>query len=141
MDIDREIRLVRRNQAIPAQGPISPEVWGYDPALKTEMSDFDRPRAKALLDMHGYTDRNGDGWREQPGGQPLLLEYATSPDQQSRQLTELWKKNMDAIGVRMDFMYSIYLVFVVAVIARGLRQLIRGPAPKTDGLPTTSSAL
>jgi ABC-type transport system substrate-binding protein len=103
VDIDREIRLVRRGQAIPAQGPISPEVWGYDPALKTEMSDFSRARAKALLDMHGYTDRNGDGWREQPDGQPLLLEYATSPDQQSRQLTELWKKNMDAIGVRMEF--------------------------------------
>jgi len=103
VDVDREIRLVRRGQAIPAQGPISPEVWGYDPALKTEMSDFSRARAKALLDMHGYTDRNGDGWREQPDGQPLLLEYATSPDQQSRQLTELWKKNMDAIGVRMEF--------------------------------------
>ncbi|MDZ7591114.1 MAG: ABC transporter substrate-binding protein [Rubrivivax sp.] len=103
VDIDREIRLARRSQAIPAQGPISPEVWGYDPALKTEMSDFDRARAKALLDMHGYTDRNGDGWREQPDGQPLRLEYATSPDQQSRQLTELWKKNMDAIGVRMEF--------------------------------------
>ena len=103
VDVDREIRLVRRGQAIPAQGPISPEVWGYDPALKTEMSDFSRPRAKALLDMHGYTDRDGDGWREQPDGQPLLLEYATSPDQQSRQLTELWKKNMDAIGIRMEF--------------------------------------
>jgi ABC-type transport system substrate-binding protein len=103
VDVEREIRLVRRGQAIPAQGPISPEVWGYDPALKTEMSDFSRPRAKALLDMHGYTDRDGDGWREQPDGQPLLLEYATSPDQQSRQLTELWKKNMDAIGIRMEF--------------------------------------
>jgi ABC-type transport system substrate-binding protein len=103
VDVEREIRLVRRGQAIPAQGPISPEVWGYDPALKTEMSDFSRARAKALLDMHGYRDRDGDGWREQPDGQPLLLEYATSPDQQSRQLTELWKKNMDAIGIRMEF--------------------------------------
>ena len=71
--------------------------------FKTEMSDFDRARAKALLDMHGYVDRNGDGWREQPDGQPLLLEYATSPDQQSRQLSELWKKNMDAIGIRIEF--------------------------------------
>ena len=60
------------------------------------MSDYDLPRAKALLDLHGYVDRDGDGWREQPDGQPLLLEYATQPDQQSRQLIELWKKNMDA---------------------------------------------
>ncbi len=103
VDVDREIRLVRRGQAIPAQGPIAPEVWGYDPAFKSEMSDFNRARAMALLDMHGYVDRNGDGWREQPDGQPLLLEYATSPDQQSRQLNELWQKNMDAIGIRIVF--------------------------------------
>ena len=32
-----------------------------------------------------------------------MLEYATQPDQQSRQLTELWKKNMDAIGIRIVF--------------------------------------
>lgn len=45
------------------------------------------------------------------------------------------------LGVRMDFMYSIYLVFVVAVIARGLRQLIRGPAPKTGDAAMPASAL
>ena len=58
---------------------------------------------KALLDMHGYVDRDGDGWRDQPDGPPLLLEYSTSPDQNSRQLTEQWKRNMDAINVRIDF--------------------------------------
>ncbi len=103
VDIDREIRLARRNQAIPAQGVVGPETYGYDATFKSEMSDFSRARAKALLDMHGYVDKDGDGWREQPGGEPLVLEYATSPDQQSRQLNELWKKNMDAIGIRMTF--------------------------------------
>jgi TRAP-type C4-dicarboxylate transport system permease small subunit len=32
------------------------------------------------------------------------------------------------LGIRMDVMYSIYLVFAVAVIARSVRQLVRGPA-------------
>ena len=103
VDIDREIRLVRRGQAIPAQSVVGPETWGYEPSFKSEMSDFSRGRAKALLDMHGYLDKDGDGWREQPNGQPLVLEYSTSPDQQSRQLNELWKKNMDAIGIKMVF--------------------------------------
>ena len=103
VDVDREIRLARRGQAIPAQGVIGPETYGYNPKLKTEMGDFSRARAMALLDMHGYVDKDGDGWREQPGGEPLVLEYATSPDQQSRQLNELWKKNMDAIGIKMVF--------------------------------------
>jgi ABC-type transport system substrate-binding protein len=103
VDVDREIRLVRRSQAIPAQGVVGPETFGYDPSFKSEMSDFSRARAKALLDMHGYVDKDGDGWRDQPSGEPLVLDYATSPDQQSRQLNELWKKNMDAIGIKMTF--------------------------------------
>lgn len=103
VDLEREIRIVRRGQAIPAQSPIGPEVWGYDPAFKSEMSQFDRARAIALLDMHGYADRDGDGLREQPDGAPLTLEYATQPDQQSRQLIELWQKNMTAVGLRIRF--------------------------------------
>lgn len=103
VDVEREIRLVRRGQAIPAQSPIAPETWGYDPHFKSEMSEYNVPRAKALLDLHGYVDRNGDGWRDQPDGSPLVLEYATQPDQQSRQLIEQWKRNMDAIGVRIVF--------------------------------------
>ena len=103
VDVEREIRIVRRSQAIPGQGVIGPGTWGYNPQLKTEMGDFNRSRAIALLDMHGWVDRDGDGWREQPNGQPLVLEYATSPDQTSRQLNEQWKKNMDAIGIKMVF--------------------------------------
>lgn len=45
------------------------------------------------------------------------------------------------LGIRMDITYSIYVVFVVAVIARCLRQLIRGPAPKSSDAPASGSAL
>lgn len=103
MDIDKEIRLVRRGQAIPAQGPIAPSTWGYDPTFKSEMSDYDPARAKALLDIYGYVDRDGDGWRDLPDGSPLRLVQATQTDNLSRELAEQWKKNMDAIGVRMGF--------------------------------------
>jgi ABC-type transport system substrate-binding protein len=95
--------VARRNQAVPAQSAIAPLTFGYDPAFKTEMSDHDVPRAKALLDLYGYTDRDGDGWRDRPDGSPLVLEYATQPDQQSRQLVELWQKCMKAINVRIVF--------------------------------------
>ncbi len=103
IDVDKEIRLVRHNQAIPGQSHIAPGVWGYDPAFKSEMSDFDPARAKALLDLYGYVDSNGDGWRELPDGAPLVLRYATQPDRASRSLVELWQKNMDAINVRIEF--------------------------------------
>jgi ABC-type transport system substrate-binding protein len=103
VDLDKEIRLVRKGQAIPGQSPIGPQTYGYDPAFKSEMSEYNPPKAHALLDLHGYVDKNGDGWRDQPDGKPLVLEYATQPDQTSRQLIELWKKNMDALRIRIEF--------------------------------------
>jgi ABC-type transport system substrate-binding protein len=103
VDLDREIRLVRRGQAIPAQSQVAPQVYGYDPQFRSAMSEHHLGRAKALLDMHGYVDSNRDGWREQPDGSPLVLEYSTQPDQQSRQLVEQWQKNMTALGVRIEF--------------------------------------
>ena len=101
-DVEREISTVRRGQAIPAQSVIAPGTWGYDPKLKLENSDYDPARARALLDMFGYVDRDGDGWREQPDGRPLVLRYASQPDEISRQFDELWKKNMDAVGIRLE---------------------------------------
>jgi ABC-type transport system substrate-binding protein len=106
IDIEREIRLVRRGQAIPAQSPIVPHTSGYDPAFKSAMSEYDPAKAQALLDLYGYADRDGDGWREMPDGSPLALEIATQPDQNSRQHDELWKRNMGAIGIRTRFATS-----------------------------------
>ncbi len=101
IDVDREIRLVRRGQAIPAQSIVPPMTFGYDPDLRTEMGEHSLPRAKALLDLFGYVDRDGDGWREQPDGTPLTIELSTQSDQRSRQADEVWKKSLDALGVRV----------------------------------------
>jgi ABC-type transport system substrate-binding protein len=99
-DIDEEVNLVRNGTAIPAQTLVPPGVLGYDPAFNMGRS-YDPARAKALLDMFGYFDRDGDGWRDKPDGTPLVMEYNTEPDQLSRLFLQLWKKNLDAIGVRM----------------------------------------
>lgn len=100
---EEEIRLPRRNQAIPAQGPMQPSTFGYDPKFKTEMSEFNPARAAALLDMFEYKDRDGDGWRDMPNGKPLILEYATQPDAASRERNEIWKRSMDAAGIKIEF--------------------------------------
>jgi ABC-type transport system substrate-binding protein len=67
------------------------------------MSDYDPQRARALLDLYGWRDRDGDGWREQPDGKPLELEFTTQPDQLSRQLQEVWQKSLAAVGVKVRF--------------------------------------
>jgi ABC-type transport system substrate-binding protein len=103
IDVERQVRLPRKGQAIPAQGIISPGVTGYDKTFKTEMSQYDPARAKALLDLYGYVDKDGDGWRDLPDGSALVLEYATQPDGRNRQLVELWQKDMDALKIRIKF--------------------------------------
>ena len=102
-DLEREIRVVRRGQAIPAQSPVSPNLFGYDAAFKSENSDYDPARAKALLDMYGYVDRDGDGYRELPDGKPMVIRRATQPEQINREYDTLWKKSLDEIGVRTTF--------------------------------------
>lgn len=99
----QEIRLARKNQAIPAQAPVMPNTVGFDPEFRSENGEYDLPRAKALLDMYGYVDQNGDSWREQPNGQPLTLELSSEPTQVNRQYAELVRKDMAALGVRTEF--------------------------------------
>jgi ABC-type transport system substrate-binding protein len=102
-DIGREIHIARRNQAVPAQAPMPPGTFGHDPLLRTENSVHDPARAKALLDLYGYLDRNGDGWRELPDGSPLVLQMATQGSQIERQFDEIWQKSLAAVGLRIRF--------------------------------------
>jgi ABC-type transport system substrate-binding protein len=81
---------------------IAPHNYGFDPALKTEMSEHDPARANALLDLYGYA-RGAGGWRSHPDGKALELRLASPPDQRSRQLNTLWDKRMTAVGLRMRF--------------------------------------
>jgi len=102
-DLGRLISVLYRDQALPAQSMVVPFTSGYDPALKTENSDFDPARANALLDLYGYTDKDGDGWRDLPDGKPLRLVFGTQPDQLSRQKDELARKDMVRLHIQAEF--------------------------------------
>ena len=95
-----EIAIIRKNQAIPAHTPYSPGVAGYDPNFRTSMGEYNVPKAKALLDMFGYVDRDGDGYREMPDGSRLEIRHNSSPTARDQQIDELWKRSMDDIGIR-----------------------------------------
>jgi ABC-type transport system substrate-binding protein len=108
-DSGEEIRMRFKNQAIPAYTPVGPGVAGYDPDFRSTASEYDPVKSKALLDMYGYIDCDNDGWRDfprKPGAdecKALSIELAAAPDREFQTVVELWKKNMDAIGVRMTF--------------------------------------
>ncbi len=102
-DRNAELHIIRKGQGIPAQSPVAPGIVGYDPNLRSPSQEPDVPRAKALLDMFGYVDQDGDGWRDQPDGKPLVLQYKYNVGgQEARQLGELWVKSCANVGIRAE---------------------------------------
>ncbi len=99
---DDEVKIARQGQAIPATQMIPPNMIGHDPRFNGH-AKYDPEMARALLDRFGYVDRDGDGWRDLPDGKPFTLRIAVIPSAFDRQLEELWKRSLTAIGIRTDF--------------------------------------
>jgi ABC-type transport system substrate-binding protein len=98
-----EIQIARKGQAVASESPIPPGAAGYDPDFHSIAREYDPAKARALLDMFGYVDRDGDGYRELPDGTPLVLEFGSPPSSDFRDLDLVWKKSMDAIGINIKF--------------------------------------
>src|SRR4051812_35957473 len=103
VDASEWIRAVYYGQAIPAQSTVPPGAFGFDPELAGSLAEYNPAKAKALLDTYGYVDRDGDGYREMPDGSKLVLEVASVPDSRGKRSDELWRKEMDRIGLRTEF--------------------------------------
>jgi ABC-type transport system substrate-binding protein len=103
MDTRTEIQHAYSGLGMVAQTLYLPFTSGFDPRDKSEFGDYDPARAKALLDIYGYLDRDGDGWRETTDGSPLVLRVASQSDQRSRRINEVFHKNMEALGIRVGF--------------------------------------
>ena len=104
---DELIRVLFAGQAQPANQLLPPGVAGFDPALPPK-SLYDPAAARALLDQFGFRDRDGDGYREMPDGRALTVVRGTLPQSWYREVDTLWKKNMDAIGIRMDVLQQTF---------------------------------
>jgi ABC-type transport system substrate-binding protein len=100
--VHEEISIVYKNQAIKVDSPIAPGMAGYTPETSPTL-EYSPPKAKALLDMYGYVDRDGDGFRERPDGSPLVIDQASTPVQRDRQRNTLWQRAMADVGIRMTF--------------------------------------
>ncbi len=102
IDVETLVRVVYAGQAMPANQIVPPRVTGHDPALPARRP-HDRAAANALLDRFGYDKRDPDGYRRGPDGKPLTLTLSLRSAAISREIQTLWKKDMDAIGLRMEY--------------------------------------
>jgi ABC-type transport system substrate-binding protein len=105
-DNDEERNVVRKGQAMVARSPISPGCYGYDEGFFSDTNAYDPGRARALLDLYGYKDVDGDGLRELPDGKPLKIVFNSAPDGLQRNLAELWLKNAKALGINMEARFA-----------------------------------
>ena len=101
-DSAEDIALLKKGFAIKAESPLPPNVLGYDPHYRSPVP-HDPALANALLDRHGYDKRDPDGFRRAPGGKPLTLTMHSEATVGGRLRDELWRKCLNAIGLRVVF--------------------------------------
>jgi ABC-type transport system substrate-binding protein len=101
IDVDTLIKVVYAGQGIAATQIAAPGISGYDAAAKPRV--YDPMSAASLLDRFGYDKRDAQGFRLAPGGKPLALTLTIFTGTAWREIQTLLRKNMDALGVRLDF--------------------------------------
>ncbi|WAW09327.1 ABC transporter substrate-binding protein [Oxalobacter vibrioformis] len=99
--VEDEITLLRNGQAIKAEMIVPVGVVGHDPSYRSSIG-YEPELASRLLDHFGYK-RQADGYRTMPDGSPLLLKIRTEASASSKIVSEIWKRGLDRIGVRVQF--------------------------------------
>ncbi len=74
----------------------------YNPDV--QRYEYDPERANEILDEIGWTDRDGDGVREDSAGNRIQFRLVTNADNTERtHLAELLQQFMEAIGLAVDY--------------------------------------
>ncbi|UTO18800.1 ABC transporter substrate-binding protein [Acinetobacter sp. Z1] len=103
-NVNEAIRILRKGQAVKAEMLVPAGVNGHNPNYRSSVG-YNPTLANKLLDHFGYK-KGADGYRNFPDGKPLILKINTESGTSSVMYSELWKKNLDAIGIKADFKVS-----------------------------------
>ncbi|WPP43309.1 oligopeptide ABC transporter substrate-binding protein [Paenibacillus hunanensis] len=75
----------------------------YDPSIKGYT--YDPEKAKQLLDQAGYVDKDGDGFREDPKGNKLVINFASmSGDSVAEPLAQFYIQNWKDVGLNVQLL-------------------------------------
>ncbi|CAM4434010.1 oligopeptide ABC transporter substrate-binding protein [Paenibacillus typhae] len=83
--------------------PIPSTSWAKIPDSEINTYPYDPQKAETLLQEAGYTDIDGDGWREDPQGQKLIIHYdAMSGNATAEERTQAVMQNWRDIGLNVQ---------------------------------------
>lgn len=98
-------RVFYNDRAEQAQGPIPPNISGYDPKLKNPYRVFNIARAKQLLAEAGYKDGKG----------LPPLDYASVASSEGRNIATFMEKSFKEIGVQLKVSSYSWPEFLKAI--------------------------
>ena len=101
IDDDEYVRVILNGSGRVPRNWIPQDILGHDP-LYVYPIRYEPATANALLDRFGYSKRVADGYRRGPDGR-LTLTLSLRTGGISRETQTLWKKNMDAVGLRTEY--------------------------------------
>jgi peptide/nickel transport system substrate-binding protein len=100
-------QFVFKGLATPQQFTVHSGAPFYDPAWARSYAEFDPNKAKQLLDQIGMRDRDGDGFREAPGGQQFVIDMQLGSSSVTGaaavSVSELVRDYWQAVGVKANF--------------------------------------
>ncbi|MBZ0278172.1 MAG: hypothetical protein K8I60_18645 [Anaerolineae bacterium] len=103
IDVNAIIQAIYRGEATPIAGTLSPNSWGYNPALQPVA--YDPAAASRLLDEAGWVDTNGNGIRNcfrctsAEIGTELSLHLTVQPGSSRESVAELIAIQFEQIGI------------------------------------------
>jgi ABC-type transport system substrate-binding protein len=131
------VKVVYAGQAAPANQIVPPGVAGHDPALPTRPL-YDPAAAKALLDRFGYGKLDAGGYRKAPDGTPLVLNFTLRSGTVSREIQTLVKRNLDAVGLRVEFRVTPFQDAIKELLAGKFQLYFGGFGGSASGYPELS---
>ncbi len=101
LDRDLAVKAVLGQYGYVPFGPVSAQLWIRHGAPGHSLQD--QSAARQLLAGRGWLDRDGDGIRESPTGEPLSLRMLVSTSSLTRtQMAVIVQEQLRQVGVRVD---------------------------------------
>lgn len=102
IDRDELLAAALDGRGEPTFSPIPLPVFGYDPTLVERARGYDPDGARAALDALGYLDADGDGYREDPQGQPWVVPLLVPATPLTSRMAEVLSAQLQDVGVRLE---------------------------------------